>query len=115
WAITTSDSAQPRRLFTISIPELNDLEQPLTVPTVGPEEAFFANYNVVPIVSQLAFSREAQPSMMIIDAPLHDLLDLNDNRFLIADLNSIPPAIPDPGTVLNFQPGPMTYLGPVTV
>ena len=82
---TASTSAQPRKLFAVTLPD-----PPLTGAQIGPPtltEAFFGSLGNIPIVDSIAFSGERpNASRMFVSAPLSILTSAATNTLYVVNL-----------------------------
>lgn len=112
YAITASTSAQPRRLYTVTLPELAADGAP-AVPTVA--ESFFGSLGNVSIADQVAVSSEYPAARRAyISAPLNLLQQAAQNTLYNVNLAPTTPNVT--GRVdFNFLPGAVGWAGPAAI
>ena len=112
YAITSAQSASPRKLYRVSLPPLPGAGETLGTPSVT--EAFFGSLGNIPIVDTVVRSGEVpSASRIFISAPLNLLAPSALNTLYTADLGSASPNIIGTNS-LTYLPGLVTFAGPVS-
>lgn len=116
YAVTSSQSVKPRRMFPIDIPAVvqGSAAQIPTPTLTGEREAFFANKGTIEIVESVTFSNEYPGAIRgFVSAPLNQIAPAAQNTIYQVVYGGSQPTVS--GDVkLNGLPGAVVWAGPAT-